>query len=177
MCKCQLPKKETEVPCLPCVQIGSRLRCFVTHWKKNLPIHDVRNFIRHINMCLDICHHICASISCLTSGFVFYAKTVKKNHGLRIAISTLSMHKSKSISTYRNIENMLLSDLTYNIRGEHKHDRISGIFATSNFLFWNIRSNGGQCACAFKKYRVFRLGCNYLPKQSFLESHPFLFKG
>lgn len=100
----------------------------------------------------------------------------KKNHGLRIAISTLSMHKSKSISTYRNIENMLLSDLTYNIRGEHKHDRISGIFATSNFLFWNIRSNGGQCACAFKKYRVFRLGCNYLPKQSFLESHPFLTK-
>lgn len=127
-------------------------------------------------MCLDICHHIYASISCLTSGFVFYAKTVKKTHGLRIAISTLSMHKSKSISTYRNIENMLLSDLTYNIRGEHKHDRISGIFATSNFLFWNIRSNGGQCACAFKKYRVFRLGCNYLPKQSFWKAILFFSK-
>lgn len=28
-----------------------------------------------------------------------------------------------------------------------------------------------------RNYRVFRLGCNYLPKQSFSESHPFLFKG
>lgn len=37
VCKCQLPKKETKVPCLPCVQIGVKITMFCHPLKEKSP--------------------------------------------------------------------------------------------------------------------------------------------